>query len=275
MKLLICVAILLGKAEGGKASAKENSPLEWKAPLPLPQALNVSALTVTGTSGAAFSSLGSPCGGDIALPATTNNLATPFTCANRLDYNLQLTLSGNTAASAWALYIAWGDACSPTATQFNFEVSTVATAALPNPFLTGFCLANQCCGAYSCRSPPCAAATLSVDYTPPSTAVCSENNQAITGFGLSTSRVLGLSCINVANNYDLSFTLSNPFPEMVSVFTASGSSNCGLFFNFDSLLNGGPMPTGFTPSASAIATRANSFQLTSRCTDEPCCAIVW
>lgn len=222
----------------------------------------------------------SPCGGDIVLPAATNSLVTVFTCADRLDYNLQLTLTSNPSASAWGIYIAWGDACgSPTPPPGSFfpEVSTVATAANPNPFLTGFCLTNLCCGAYSCRSPPCGAGTIAVDYTPPSAAVCSVNNQQITGFQLSTSRVLGLDCINVANNYELSFTLSNPFPERVSVFMASGTSNCGVFYNFDTLLpaNGGIMPPGFTPAASAIATNANSFQFTSRCTDEPCCAIVW
>ena len=225
----------------------------------------------------------SPCGGDIALAATTISQGTILLCANRLDYNLQLTLSGNAGASAWALFIAWGDACltGPTGTGvFEYEVSVQATAANPNPFLTGFCLTNNCCGAYICASPPCAAATLSVDYTAPSSAVCAVNNQALDGFPLSTSKVLGLGCSNVANNYKISFTLSNPGvsifpPEQVSVFTASGDRNCGTNFNFDSLLNGGPMPPGFTPSASVIASNSNSFQLTSLCTAEPCCAIVW
>ena len=222
----------------------------------------------------------SPCGGDIALPATTNSLVNVFTCADRLDYNLQLTLTSNPSASAWGIYIAWGDACSsPTPPPGTFfpEVSAVATTANPTPFLTGFCLTNLCCGAYSCRAPPCGTATVAVDYTAPSTAVCAVNNREIAAFYSSSSRVLGATCINVANKYELSFTLSNPSSDTLSVFLASGESNCGLFYNFDTLLpaNGGVMPPGFTPAASAIATDTNSFQLTSRCTDEPCCAIVW
>jgi len=266
---ILCAAIVGASATFNVTAVDKGSP---SPPTPTPLPGLVHYLTPLESS--------SPCGGDIAIPAATNNLVTVFACDNREDYNIQLTLTSNTGGSAWGLYIAWGEACrsnNPPPGSFFPEVSTVATAANPNPFLTGFCDTELCCGAYSCRAPPCSAATVSVDYTAPSSAPCSMNNERITNFALSTAQTFGQGCINVANNYKIVFTLSNPLPETISVFTASGANNCGIQRNFDLLLptNGGVLPEGFTPSASVTVSNSNSFVLSSSCTDEPCCAIVW
>ena len=216
----------------------------------------------------------SPCGGDITIPSVTDSFVRFTPCANRLDYSLQVSMSNNNANSLWTIYVAWGDNCVPGNTNFFAQAGTDATAGNPNPFVLGFCVAQLCCAAFRCRAPPCASATISVDYTI-GTGTCDENNQQITGFSPNSGLDLGLSCINVANNYAISFTLTNPFQERLSAFTASGPQNCGQDFNLDAVTNGGALPTGFTPSSSVINSRSTSIQITATCTDEPCCAIIW
>lgn len=173
----------------------------------------------------------SPCGGDIAIPAATDTSILIFPCADRLDFNIQLTLSQNVPTSFYRLYTANGANCVPNNTPFLISNQVQSSAANPNPWLTQFCSSNLCCGIITCANPPCGAAVLSIDYTPPSTATCSINRRAL---AVSPGRLqrFGDDCINVENNYQLTFTLSNSLQQRISVFTAMGD-NCETFYNFD------------------------------------------
>lgn len=145
--------------------------------------------------------------------------------------------------------------------------------------LGGFCTGSALCCAYvvcadvrGC-SPQSTPLTLLTEYTAPDSGACADNNVAVR-LNLGEARSFGATCINVvSNNLAVDFTLTNGvFRETLSIFTAMGD-NCNVgSFNFEAPL---PIP-GFTPAA-VVAIRQSSpqFYVQTRCTAEPCCAIVY